>query len=87
MEADLIDAIRRQAIGGATLDVTVDEPLAADSPLWSVPGIRINPHSSSNTPDVWEALRDNFVDKFERWKAGTLVAPTVADHVDLLDPG
>lgn len=31
MQADLVDAVRRGVIGGATLDVTVDEPLGPDA--------------------------------------------------------
>ena len=82
VEADLIDAVRRGVIGAATLDVTVDEPLGRDSPLWAVPGIRINPHSSANTADLLDAFRNRFVDDFHRWKTGTLAGTSVADHVE-----
>lgn len=81
VEADLVDAVRRGVIGAATLDVTVEEPLSRDSPLWTVPGIRVNPHSSGNTPDLLDGFRDRFVGDFDRWKAGTLAGKSVADHV------
>ena len=81
VEADLVDAVQRGVIGAATLDVTVEEPLSPDSPLWAVPGIRINPHSSGNTPEVLDAFRNRFVDDFDRWRTGTLAGNSVADHV------
>lgn len=81
VEADLVDAVQRGVIGGATLDVTFEEPLGPDSPLWAVPRIRINPHSSANTPDLLDAFRDRFVDDFRRWRTGTLTGKSVADHV------
>lgn len=44
VEADLITAVRSGHLGGAALDVQLREPLPADDPLWSVPGITITPH-------------------------------------------
>lgn len=44
VEADLIAAVRSGHLGGAALDVQLREPLPADDPLWSVPGITITPH-------------------------------------------
>lgn len=38
---------------GAMLDVTTEEPLLADSPLWSAPNLLITPHISGNTPESW----------------------------------
>ena len=44
VEADLIDAVQRGHLAGAALDVQRNEPMGADDPLWSVPGITITPH-------------------------------------------
>jgi glyoxylate/hydroxypyruvate reductase A len=44
VEADLIAAVRSGHLAGAALDVQRREPLPADDPLWSVPGITITPH-------------------------------------------
>lgn len=46
-EAALADALRAGHLSGATLDVFVREPLAADNPLWSLPGVLITPHLAS----------------------------------------
>jgi phosphoglycerate dehydrogenase-like enzyme len=48
---DLIDALRRGAIGGAALDVTDPEPLPDDHPLWALDNCLITPHVA-NTPEM-----------------------------------
>lgn len=47
----LVDALAREAIGGAALDVTDPEPLPAGHPLWSSPRCLITPHVG-NTPEM-----------------------------------
>jgi phosphoglycerate dehydrogenase-like enzyme len=44
VEPDLIAAVRSGHLGGAALDVQRHEPMPADDPLWTVPGITITPH-------------------------------------------
>ena len=45
-EADLVTAINSQTIRGAFLDVTTEEPLPDDSPLWNTPNLFITGHRS-----------------------------------------
>lgn len=53
VEADLIAAVRSGQLAGAALDVQVTEPMAADDPLWDVPGIAITPHiAAQSSPDT-----------------------------------
>jgi phosphoglycerate dehydrogenase-like enzyme len=47
----LVDALRRNRIGGAGLDVTDPEPLPDGHPLWSLPNVIITPHTA-NTPEM-----------------------------------
>lgn len=46
-EAALIAALRSGHLSGATLDVFASEPLAPESPLWTLPGVLITPHLAS----------------------------------------
>jgi glyoxylate/hydroxypyruvate reductase len=44
VEADLIAALESGQLGGASIDVQVNEPMAADDPLWSAPNLSLTPH-------------------------------------------
>jgi D-2-hydroxyacid dehydrogenase (NADP+) len=48
-EPQLVAALQAGQIAGAGLDVTVDEPLPPDSPLWAMPQVLITPHSAGET--------------------------------------
>jgi phosphoglycerate dehydrogenase-like enzyme len=47
--ADLTAALQSGAIGGAGLDVTDPEPLAAGHPLWSMSNVIITPHIATSS--------------------------------------
>lgn len=49
LEADLVEAIDRGHLAGATLDVFQHEPLPADSMLWNHPKITVTPHIAAIT--------------------------------------
>jgi phosphoglycerate dehydrogenase-like enzyme len=49
VEADLIAAVASGQLAGAALDVQQTEPMAADDPLWAVPGITITPHIAAQS--------------------------------------
>lgn len=55
-EAALIERLRDGRLLGAGLDVTEQEPLPADSPLWDLPNVVITPHMAGLTPRCGERL-------------------------------
>ncbi len=59
VEPDLIAAVRSGHLSGAALDVQRKEPMPADDPLWSVPGITITPHIAAQ-PSM-ETVAEQFV--------------------------
>ncbi|MDP9363550.1 MAG: D-2-hydroxyacid dehydrogenase [Chloroflexota bacterium] len=60
-EEALIDALRVGQVGFAALDVVRTEPLPADSPLWDLPNVLINPHSASTADSENAKLTDVFL--------------------------
>jgi glyoxylate/hydroxypyruvate reductase A len=47
VENDLVEALDSRHLGGATLDVFREEPLARGSPLWAHPKVLVTPHVAS----------------------------------------
>jgi glyoxylate/hydroxypyruvate reductase len=70
VEADLAEAVAGQRIAGAVLDVFVEEPLPATSPLWTTEGIIIFPHVGGLHPRRDEAVADLWVENLRRFSAG-----------------
>lgn len=47
VEADLLNALDQELLAGAVLDVFRTEPLPAEHPFWTHPGITVTPHVAS----------------------------------------
>lgn len=62
----LVDAIRRNHIRGAALDVSDPEPLPPDHPLWDFENVLITPHNGGYTPKYYDRLADIVVGNVER---------------------
>ena len=77
VEADLIDAVRSGQLAGAALDVQRHEPMPADDPLWSVPGITITPHIAAQPSTT--TIATQFVDGL-RCVADGLPPPQAVDR-------
>ena len=69
-EMALACALKEQRLGGAALDVTAIEPLAADSPLWKTPHLMITPHTSAVSDRLWKRQTEILAGLLERWFGG-----------------
>ncbi|MFZ0639210.1 MAG: D-2-hydroxyacid dehydrogenase [Candidatus Acidiferrales bacterium] len=69
-EAALIAALRARAIAGAALDVTAEEPLPPESPLWKLDNVFITPHISAATENLWHRQEELLLENLERWFDG-----------------
>lgn len=69
-EEALIDALTRQTIAGAGLDVFEEEPLPPSSPLWRLPNVILTPHVAGATPHYLERVLTLFMDNLHRYVAG-----------------
>ena len=69
-EPALIDALERGHVGAAVLDVTSEEPLPADNPLWDAPNAFISAHCSATSDGYVERVLAVFLDNLTRYLAG-----------------
>ena len=68
--AALARALRDGEIFAAGLDVTEPEPLPADHPLWTLPGVLITPHTAGFGPYLDDRRFDILLDNCRRFLAG-----------------
>ena len=66
----LLEALNQGLIRGAGLDVTPEEPLHADSPLWDHPHAIITPHASGGSPIRLDRSIDLFCENLRRFTDG-----------------
>jgi len=69
-EAALVEGLRAGKIAGAGIDVTVEEPLAADSPLWDFDNVILTPHTGGETRHYEENVVDILIDNLGRLGRG-----------------
>jgi len=66
----LVRALREGWIAGAGLDVTEEEPLPSESPLYSIPNVILTPHISGNSAHYDTRLAALFADNLKRYSVG-----------------
>jgi len=64
---DLVAALSAGEIAGAGLDVFEQEPLPADHPLWTMPGVLITPHTAGYGPYLDERRFQILLDNCRRF--------------------
>jgi D-2-hydroxyacid dehydrogenase (NADP+) len=71
-EPALIAALTSKRIAAAGIDCTVEEPLPAASPLWSLDNALITPHTAGETRRYEDNVIDLLMDNLERlWRGET----------------
>jgi phosphoglycerate dehydrogenase-like enzyme len=69
-DAALVEALEGRRIGGAALDVFVEEPLPPESPYWSLDNLLITPHTAAVTDKLWDRHYDLIVENMTRFLEG-----------------
>ena len=69
-EAELAAMLHDKRLAGAALDVAVEEPPAADSPLWSAPNLLLTPHIAGKSANTTAAATEIFATNLARYVAG-----------------
>jgi phosphoglycerate dehydrogenase-like enzyme len=68
-EQALVEALGTLRIAGAGIDVTTEEPLAPNSPLWEMEQVLITPHTAGETRRYEENVIEILCDNLERlWR-------------------
>jgi phosphoglycerate dehydrogenase-like enzyme len=69
-ELALTSALRSRHLAGAGLDVTEEEPLPSQSPLWDMANVIVTPHSAAHTEATDDRAIQLFLENLERLREG-----------------
>jgi phosphoglycerate dehydrogenase-like enzyme len=83
-EGALYDALVTKEIAGAGLDVMVEEPPAANHPLFALENITITPHMAGPTWENWPKAFRNSFDNIQRVAGGDRPLWVIPELQDLL---
>jgi D-3-phosphoglycerate dehydrogenase len=78
VESDLSKVLSSGHLWGAAVDVTEEEPLPVDSPLWEVPNLIITPHVGGQRKSRIDDMTQLFLENSRRYQAGE----TLINRVD-----
>jgi phosphoglycerate dehydrogenase-like enzyme len=80
-EPALIQGLAQGKLRGAVLDVFLEEPLPATSPLWEMRNVLITPHVAAVSPRLfWKRALELFLDNWERYRAGMPLRNQIDKH-------
>lgn len=68
--AALVKALQDGRLAGAALDVFPEEPLPANSPLWTMPNVIVTPHIADSSPYFLQRATALFTENLHRYMAG-----------------
>ena len=67
-EAELVRRLQSGHLAGAGLDVFVEEPLPADSPLWTMENVIVTPHMAGYDADFADRICDLMTTNLRRYR-------------------
>ena len=71
-EPALIACLNNNGIAAAALDVAIEEPLPASSPLWDMPNVLVTPHTGGETRHYEDNVIDLLMENLDRlWRGET----------------
>lgn len=79
--ADLIDALNKEVIAGAAIDVTDPEPLPDGHPLWSAKNVIITPHTADTRDQVVRLFSDRIFENLVAYGNGQPLVGVVDPHL------
>lgn len=84
--AALAAALESGRLDSAALDVTPEEPPAADSPLWRAPRLIITPHVAGQSGRRIDAMTEFFCDNLRRYLRGEALRNLVDKRLGFPEP-
>jgi len=69
-EQALADRLRAGRLGGAVIDVSVEEPLPPGHPFWDCPRLILTQHTGGGSEDEMDRKIEVFADNLARYRAG-----------------
>ena len=70
VESDLVKVLSSGHLWGAAVDVTEEEPLAPENPLWDLPNVIITPHVGGQRASRIDDMTDLFCTNLAHYRAG-----------------
>jgi glyoxylate/hydroxypyruvate reductase A len=77
-EAEILACLDDGTLGGASLDVFIEEPLPLDSAFWTHPKVLLTPHNAADTDA--ESISTYIAAQIERFEAGSPLENIVDRH-------
>jgi len=86
VERDLVEVLQSGHLWGAALDVTEEEPLSPDSPLWDQPNVIITPHVGGQRASRIDDMTNLFRENLRRYQQGQSLINVVEKHLGFPTP-